>query len=216
MVSGFAFLVKNHVRPRGVHRVGQPVPLTGSGMAFPYALLASRSLASGDIVEDMSLGVELIADGRGAVFLEDARVQGRLPVGDQTQRTQRTRWEHGHLQTIGRFVPELLKRGRVVPALDLAVPPLSLLVMVSAGLWVVLLAVGLAAGAYAGAAVLGGALGLAGVSLLGAWARFARSVVPGRALLAIPGYVLWKVPIYLGFVKKRETQWVRTARDDEA
>jgi hypothetical protein len=32
-------------------------------------------------------------------------------------------------------------------------------------------------------------------------------------LLTIPLYVLQKVPIYLGFVKQRQTEWVRTERD---
>ena len=38
-VSSLAFLVRNRVRPRGLRRLGLPCHLTGSGMAFPWAVL---------------------------------------------------------------------------------------------------------------------------------------------------------------------------------
>jgi hypothetical protein len=60
-------------------------------------------------------------------------------------------------------------------------------------------------------------MGLLGVLLLAAiliaWARVGRSFLSAKMLLTIPLYVLQKVPIYLGFVKQRQTEWVRTERD---
>src|SRR5271165_3852987 len=50
-LSAFAVCVKNWVRPLGLHRVGLPCLLMGSGMAFPWAVLRDASLASGNIVE---------------------------------------------------------------------------------------------------------------------------------------------------------------------
>jgi hypothetical protein len=38
-LSAFAFLVKNGVRPTGLHRLGLPCQLMGTGMAFPWSLL---------------------------------------------------------------------------------------------------------------------------------------------------------------------------------
>ncbi len=229
LVSTFAFLVKNHVRPRGLNRLGLPVPLTGSGMAFPWDEIAKRSLANGDIVEDMSLGVDLMCDGRGACFLEAARVQGRLPSADSASTSQRTRWEHGHLQTILRYVPKLwsgaLTRGRpglLALGLDLAVPPLSLLVMASVALEILLLAVMVVVGLTQESwligppVMLGSALALAAIALLLAWWRFARAEVPARALISIPAYALGKIPIYLKFLIRRQTAWVRTERDEAA
>jgi hypothetical protein len=59
------------------------------------------------------------------------------------------------------------------------------------------------------------ALGLAGVSVLLAWARFGRASFPARHLLAAPLYVAWKLPIYVAFLCRRaETRWVRTRRND--
>jgi hypothetical protein len=56
-----------------------------------------------------------------------------------------------------------------------------------------------------------GLLILAAVAL--AWVRHARGTIPGRALLLAPLYVLWKVPLYVAFLFRRQKSWVRTARD---
>lgn len=64
-------------------------------------------------------------------------VTGYWPSQVQAAKTQRTRWEHGHLQMIQAYLPLLLKeavkQGRfdlVMSALDLCIPPLSLLAIV--------------------------------------------------------------------------------------
>jgi hypothetical protein len=54
-------------------------------------------------------------------------------------------------------------------------------------------------------------VGWAGSVLL-AWGRFAREVIPARTLAAVPFYVVWKVPLYFSFLFKREKQWIRTER----
>ena len=51
------------------------------------------------------------------------------------------------------------------------------------------------------------------LAILIAWAGFARQDLPAKVLLAIPVYLLWKIPVYLKFVKGPESSWVRTARD---
>jgi Sec-independent protein secretion pathway component TatC len=37
--------------------------------------------------------------------------------------------------------------------------------------------------------------------------------LPAQTLLAIPLYLLWKIPLYLAFLFKPQTEWVRTDRD---
>jgi hypothetical protein len=51
------------------------------------------------------------------------------------------------------------------------------------------------------------------VSILTAWAKFAKDTLPLATLLAVPGYILWKIPLYLTFLVKPQTKWVRTERD---
>ena len=219
LLSAFAFLVKNQVRARAMQRVGLPVLLTGTGMAFPWELIRDAPLATDNLVEDLALGLTFAIAGRGPVYAESARVNGRLPDSSTAAATQRTRWEHGYLHAILTQCPHLVWKGLrdvrpdlLLVALDLAVPPLSLLVFsgllagavsfvgawLSGSWWVVLL--------------LGVASGAAGLGLCVAWAAFARQRLPLRAIAAIPAYVLKKLPIYAGFLWHRQRAWVRTER----
>jgi hypothetical protein len=98
-------------------------------------------------------------------------------------------------------------------ALDLMVPPLALLALLLViglllGATGVLLGTGLHALGLAMSAALLYALGV-----LLAWSRFGRSVVPFSALALSPLYVMSKIPMYLGFLYRRQTTWVRTKRD---
>ena len=49
-VAEFAWLVKNFVRPAGLLALGLPCQLMGTGMAFPWDVIRSADLASGEIV----------------------------------------------------------------------------------------------------------------------------------------------------------------------
>lgn len=221
MVSTFAFKVKNLVRPLGLRVLGQPCLLTGTGMAFPWATLKDVDLASGNIVEDMKLGLDLAIAGHAPVMCPQALVTGAQPQQDSTAMTQRTRWEHGHLQTLITCVPPLLwqglKQGRlglIALALDLCVPPLSLLVM----LWVAgaalatVLTLGFGTTWLPAMAIYGAGLGLF-LAIGLAWAGFARQDIPMGKLLSIPLYILWKIPLYFKFLSGPESQWIRTERD---
>src|SRR5205085_11222499 len=67
-LSAYAFRFKNVVRPLGLRRLGLPCLLTGSGMAVPWAILRNAPLASGNIVEDMRLGIDLALAGHPPLF----------------------------------------------------------------------------------------------------------------------------------------------------
>ncbi|MGF1492360.1 MAG: glycosyltransferase family 2 protein [Microcoleaceae cyanobacterium] len=219
-ISALAFLVKNHVRPEGLLKLKVPCPLTGTGMAFPWASLQPISLASGNIVEDMQLGIDLAIMGYPPRFCPDARVMGVLPQQEQTASKQRTRWEHGHLQLILSQAPRLVKaalRQRswklFVMALDLSVPPLSLLAMVWLSMLFLTTLAGIIGLGWQAAilATIEGVLFLAATFL--AWFKFGQEQVPLKTLLQIPLYILWKIPLYFKFVSKRQKEWVRTDRD---
>lgn len=95
------------------------------------------------------------------------------------------------------------------------VSPLALLVLALLGFnlltWLLYLVTGLAA--PAGFALLG--LGLLGVAVVVAWARFCRELIPFSVLLYAPFYAARKIPLYLGFLIKRQVEWVRSKRDDD-
>jgi hypothetical protein len=41
---------------------------------------------------------------------------------------------------------------------------------------------------------------LISISIVGAWIKFGRGNLPIVALLAVPLYILWKIPLYLAFL----------------
>ena len=107
-ISMFSIKVKNSVRLLGLKRLGWHSLLTGSGMAFPWSLISQVSLAGSKTTDDMQLTVDLALAGATPVFCEHALVMGRL-MKDQDAQSQRSRWEHGHLEMILVEVPRLLK-----------------------------------------------------------------------------------------------------------
>ncbi len=221
-VSALAFLVKNLVRPTGLVRLGAPVLLTGTGMAFPWAVIRKAPMASGNIVEDMQLGLDLAVAGHAPLLCEDALVTGSLPAADAAATSQRTRWEHGHLRTLvtqtPRLVGQAVRQGRpslLALAAEVAVPPLSLLAAAMLGVFIVG-SLAAAAGAWAQPAISAFWTGVLVLLATGvAWWRFGRDRIPASALLAAPKYILWKIPLYAKFVFDPQRTWVRTAREAE-
>jgi cellulose synthase/poly-beta-1,6-N-acetylglucosamine synthase-like glycosyltransferase len=218
-VSRFAFRYKNLVRPLGLASLGLPCLLTGTGIAFPWPLLRDAPLASGNIVEDMQLGLDLALAGHPPQFCPEAVVTSELPAGRRTAATQRTRWEHGHLRTLLSQAPRLVVAGLgrrrldlLGLALELSVPPLSMLFLLWAAAGLACGLLGYVAAAWLPALVLG-CSGLAAIlSVFAAWCKFGREHLPLTSLLAAPVYALWKVPIYAAFFLRPQRAWVRTAR----
>jgi cellulose synthase/poly-beta-1,6-N-acetylglucosamine synthase-like glycosyltransferase len=221
-IAEFAWRVRNLVRPLGMHRLGLPCQLTGSGMAVPWEAIRSISLASGHLAEDMQMGIDLARAGVPPLFCPEALVTSQFPRNAQGVRSQRTRWEHGHLSMILGTVPAMIAdhlhgrgRGLAAMALDVSVPPLALLALLVLAL----------AGASAAFALLASetgplwlALGLAalfGLAVLVAWRRFARDLLSLSQLLLAAGYAAAKLPLYVRFLVRRQVEWVRSRRDGE-
>jgi cellulose synthase/poly-beta-1,6-N-acetylglucosamine synthase-like glycosyltransferase len=220
-LSAFAVVLKNEIRPRGLDRLGLPCLLTGTGMAFPSEALRAAELGTGNIVEDMKLGADLALAGHPPRLCPTARLTGAAAPDRKATIKQRSRWEHGHVQTLLTQSPRLILAGlvRARPGLiglglELGVPPLSMLV----GIWAVLLAACLvwwqwADGSWAPAVTLVSAAVLAGVAVFAAWVKYGRRMLPLSTLVLAPVYVAWKLPIYVKMLVAREKTWVRTDRD---
>jgi len=221
-VAEFAWRVKNLVRPRGWARLGLPCQLMGAGMAFGWHDLALINLANGHLVEDVKLGLDLCQQGKPPVFCPEALVTSQFPASQQGMNSQRTRWEHGHLGLMLADAPKRAlaaisqRNGSLLAmTLDLLVPPLALLVLALLGLnlvtWLAYLLSGHATPAWIALA----ALVMLGLAVVLAWARFCRELIPFSVLLYAPFYAARKIPLYLGFLIKRQVEWVRSKRDDD-
>ncbi len=219
-ISNFAFMIKNLVRQRGLVRAGGPVMLTGTGMAFPWTIFEQLALASSNIVEDLAVTVELTRSGIRPILVESGRVWSDAAATKDTL-TQRTRWEHGFIGTavkhalpsVGRGIAKgqlaLLRLG-----LHLLVPPLALLFMAGLALLAGLTLLAALGGTASPAIALGAVMAASLFLLVIAWLRDGRSLLSPGALLRIPLYVLWKIPVYLKLLKGAEKEWVRTKRQD--
>lgn len=220
-IAEFAWIVKNHVRALGFHRMGLPCQLMGTGMAFPWGVIQKTSLGNGHIVEDLKLGIDLARGGTPAQFCPEVLVTSNFPLSSEGTSSQRVRWEHGHLSVILQIAPMFIwealcrrDRQQLALALDLCVPPLSLMLLMTLSVF--------AGGA--GFYFLSGellpwylsslSLIIIAVSVLTAWMRYGREVISLADLARVPLYILWKVPMYFKFLFRRQAEWVRSKRDD--
>ncbi|WP_312489839.1 glycosyltransferase family 2 protein [Sphingomonas sp.] len=195
--SAFAIRIKNYVRLLGGKRLGVPCVLTGSGMAFPTALLSRVELGSGEIVEDLLLAVDLTLHGAAPRFCPEARITSPLPATREAAEAQRARWEGGYLSIMRRYALRLagtgLRRGdaRVLAlALDLAIPPLSLLIAGQGALLILTAFWALLSGHAApfAVAVVQMAMMIGAIAL--AWHRYGRDLLSAGDLARLPLSVL--------------------------
>ncbi|WP_442113956.1 glycosyltransferase family 2 protein [Pseudomonas sp. NUPR-001] len=220
-IAEFAWRVKNLVRPLGWARLGLPCQLMGSGMAFVWRDLVLADLANGHLVEDLKLGLDFCRSAKPPLFCPQAQVISYFPANDEGLSSQRTRWEHGHLGVLLAEVPRLLgasvarRNGKLLAmTLDLLVPPLALLTLALLALFVVSWLAFLLFKVSAPAQIATAAMALLGVAVLLAWSRFSRELIAFSVLMYAPFYAMKKIPLYVGFLLKRQVEWVRSKRDD--
>jgi cellulose synthase/poly-beta-1,6-N-acetylglucosamine synthase-like glycosyltransferase len=218
-VSNFAFMVKNRIRQAGLSRLSGSVHLTGTGMAFPWAIFRDAPLATASIVEDLKLGIDLTRQGRGPLFVQNANVWSSASSARGTL-TQRTRWEGGYLGVSGRVVLPLLgdalRLGRMpllFLALNLAVPPVTLLAFANL---LFLLACGVLTWLldWEPWPVLVHVLSTAllALTLITVWRREGREFLSARAARLMPLYLWWKIPVYVRMLRRSQRSWLRTGR----
>ena len=215
-IAEFAWLLKNKVRPLGFKSLGLPCQLMGTGMAFVWDDIKETNLASGHIVEDMKLGVDLARMNKAAIFLPEALVKSVFPPTQEATNTQRARWEHGHLGMILSEAPNLLLEAIKTRnlhmfglACDLIVPPLAVLTLMCLAVFVL----SLISSSHL-ALLLSTILLIAlTIAVLLAWLYFGRKIISFKQLCYAPMYMLIKIPLYIKFFFNRQVDWVRSKRD---
>lgn len=215
-VASFAWLVKNLVRPLGSKVIKMPCQLMGTGMAFLWSDIIKSNLASGHIVEDMKLGVDLTRLNKPPLFLEDALVTSVFPPSQEATNTQRARWEHGHLSVILTESPSLLIEAiktkniqMLGMTLDLIVPPLAMLTMICAMLFAFCYFFSIQPALLISSLLLFALT----ISILLAWFKFGRDIISFKQLCYAPLYAMTKLPLYIKFFLNRQVEWVRSKRD---
>lgn len=219
-IAEFAWVVKNQVRPLGLHRLGLPCQLMGTGMAFPWACIDSAELATGHIVEDLKLGIDLARRGTAPLFCPEALVTSEFPASRAGVRSQRTRWEHGHLSVILSDAPKLLLTSvatlnfqGLALALDLAVPPLSLLTLLVIADWCAAALLLILKKSYFPLAAASATAALLVLAILLSWRAYGRHIVSLVSLAVAMLHAFLKIPLYLRFLVARQVKWIRSKRE---
>jgi cellulose synthase/poly-beta-1,6-N-acetylglucosamine synthase-like glycosyltransferase len=188
-------------------------------MAFPWDVIDSADLATGQVAEDLKLGLDLARAGTAPVFCPEAVVTSEFPTSMVGAQNQRMRWEQGHIALVA-SVPKLLLLAVVEAnptlcclALDVAIPPISLLALL---LLLMLVISSLAAlfglSSFPLTLAVLSLLVFAG-SLVACWRKHGSEILSASEVLQIPIYLLKKLPIYLTiFLRRSRLQWVRTDR----
>jgi cellulose synthase/poly-beta-1,6-N-acetylglucosamine synthase-like glycosyltransferase len=217
-VRWLALTLKNHVRPSGRTAIGGSAPLLGNGMCFTHALLQRYPWRASALVEDAEYYLTLVQAGERVRYVPEASVRSHMPTTFGQMRTQDVRWEVGppkhHLRRVRwHLLREGLRERDIVRLEALAsslTPTLSMLAAATAATTLAAVLLHSALALALGAALLLGLLFYVSSAVL--FERPPRTL--WRALLYMPGFVLWKlwVVVVLSRSKKHTSAWIRTSR----
>jgi exopolysaccharide biosynthesis WecB/TagA/CpsF family protein len=220
-----AFLLFHRVRFAGRDLLGMPCTLVGNGMLFRRSLLERLPWDAFTGAEDLEYSVDLRLAGVRPRFAPEARVSGPASGLGSAGATQRMRWEGGRAHVLRTRMPRLVwavvRHGRwslLDAVVDLAVPPLGLLLLLILLGGTASLAAGLAGAVFLWAAIPWGASAalLAAYVLVGL--RAARAPASAYlALLSTPRFLVAKLGTYRRMLRGTGAErWERTERPGEA
>jgi cellulose synthase/poly-beta-1,6-N-acetylglucosamine synthase-like glycosyltransferase len=218
-----ALRIFHYVRPLGRRTLGASATLTGNGMCFRKDVIEQHAWNAFSLTEDLEYTSTLLRNGERIVFAPEAHIQAQMPVAREQATSQRMRWEAGRLHIARRDGLRFLAQGvrqrnlRLFDwGMDLLIPPLAALALAIVG------------GTASAAAIAALSPSTATIGLLCAWLALAgalavfvaEAMLVGqlprqayRAILHAPGYVLWKLWVYVLLAARRAPQqWVRTSR----
>jgi cellulose synthase/poly-beta-1,6-N-acetylglucosamine synthase-like glycosyltransferase len=202
----------NVLRPRGRAALGLSAGILGNGFALSRRTLQRLPYSARSIVEDVEYHQMMVQAGLRVDWVDAAQVRGDMPDGRAQAAQQRARWEGGRLRLLREHAAPLL--GAVLRGQWRALDPLLDLLLLPLAWHMALLLLGLSlAGSMLQAVAAAGliALGLhVGLALLLIRAGPAHL----RALLSVPGYLLWKLSLLASIWRNagRKAKWVRSAR----
>jgi len=216
-LRALAFALMHELRGRGKARLGLSCGIWGNGFVLRREALERVAWQSFSGVEDAEQHLLLVLAGLRVAFAPEARVYGDMPASFRAAGSQQRRWEAGRLALLRRYGLRLaVAAGRrrdgaaAAALLELALPPLSLLLSAEAVLAALAWTLGSAEARLVALAAPAGLLFYVAVGFRLSGLR-PRSYL---ALLHAPGYVLWKIALYAREALRRaEPAWVRTNRE---
>jgi len=219
-----AFGAFHIVRSRARERLGLSCGLRGNGMCFSAALLSEVPHEAFSIVEDVEYGLRLGEAGYRVQYADEAHVYGEMVSTAAAAGSQRRRWEEGRKDLVRRNGWRLLRAGlqkknRVLfdLAMDLLIPPLSRIAVLSVLGAVASAALSFEAGRIVCSTVaFGWCLFAVVLYVLRGWSVSGTGL---RGLLDLglaPLYVVWKAGLRLRKASRPTSSWVRTERENHS
>ncbi len=215
------FQLFHRVRLGGRARLAMPAAMVGNGMLFAAELLRKHPWTAFSGVEDLELTLQLRVAGIRPAFAANALVFGPVASGDADTLDQRRRWEGGRLNAMRTWLPRLIAAsiqrrdpGLFDAALDLAVPPLSMLVAAAtAGLMLATLAVAAGLSPTWVVAVWAAPLLLVAVFVVFGVLRSGLPLSELLLLIEVPAFLLLKLALYARLAKTFDpAEWTRSRR----
>lgn len=208
------FLLFHHVRFTGRDRLGMAANLVGNGMLFSRAVLEQHPWDAFTGVEDLEYSIRLRLDCIRTKFAAQAVVSGPGPATRRGVSRQRLRWEGGRFHAMRKWLGRLFVARQFDAALDLATPPLGLLVILclSGALFTALVVRADLAPAWALVPWLVAVTALATFVLIGLLAAGSPALA-ARVLLGAPLFLGWKIITYIRLAGGFDaTRWERSDR----
>lgn len=229
-----ALALLHYLRPLGRMILGGSTGLKGNGMVFAADILKKHEW-SASITEDIEFHMALVLDGERVMFAPDAVVEAEMPQDLSDSQTQNTRWERGRLEMAQTYVPKLLKAswqavrgggyGRAYLLFDAVmehiIPPFSILIGLSGLSLLAAIILFIFDPAHRQDMGLMNLI-LGSFNLIGQliYIFYGLYLVQAskqiyKALFYAPGFILWKIWLYIRILLGRDKDgWVRTARNE--
>ncbi|HAS6347417.1 TPA: glycosyltransferase [Vibrio vulnificus] len=131
LLSSFAWYIKTASRSIGMSKLFGACHIQGSGFFISANVSGSVNFASGSIVEDLELGLNMAENRVFCQYLPSVALISEMPSDVDVLRTQKSRWEVGHLKVLfEESFPRALRSIRsynlryFLLVCDLSIPPL--------------------------------------------------------------------------------------------
>ncbi len=218
-IRWIAMTLINHVRPLGRNALGASSTLTGNGMCFSRSALVDHPWQAYSIAEDYQYYLSLVEQGERVRYVPEAVVRSQMPTTFTQMRTQDIRWEIANLgQQNWQIALGLLRAGmrsrdmvRIEAIAELLTPPLSFLVCIC---FLTLVSSLLAWSPPE--VILSLLLNIGVLFYVGTAFYFLRPPLSiYKVLLSAPGFMLWKLWVYVVLRRRKNhtSVWKQTTRN---
>ncbi|MDE3270650.1 glycosyltransferase family 2 protein [Pseudoalteromonas sp. G4] len=213
-LSAFAWYVKTACRSIGMDRLFGACHIQGSGFFIDSSLSEEINFASGSIVEDLELGLNLAEQNIFCKYIPNVTLISEMPSNIEVLKTQKSRWEVGHLNVVlSETFPRMYRAIKNINlryfllVCDLSIPPLITYLLCVALFGLVNLFFG-----YKNSLIILAYLSSISFIIYLHWRRFSKLQNIYVKFSAIYNFVEIKFRVIASYCDKKAKKWNKTKR----